>query len=157
MGYEHGEADLIVASVAAISRGNGIRYPCPPRSPGWRPEKEFIVRFFVRAVIPTVAGNIAIIDGKIGAIIEGITKELKPEVAFFRANEAGPTAGLRSMSMIVSADNASQLAQTIEPLFKPLEAKLEYEPAMFPDDLLKALPAMERDVKKYGDDGRGRA
>jgi hypothetical protein len=115
------------------------------------------MRFFVRAAIPTVPGNVAIIDGKIAAIIEGITRELKPEVTFFRANEAGPTAGLRSMSMIVSADNASALARAIEPLFLPLEAKLEYEPVMFPDDLLNALPAMERDVKKYGDDGRGRA
>ena len=114
------------------------------------------MRFFVRAAIPTVPGNLAIMDGKISAIIGEITKELKPEVTFYRANEAGPTAGLRSMSMIVNADSAAQLGKAVEPLFQSLEAKLEYEPIMFPDDLMKALPNIERDVKKYGDDGRAR-
>ena len=112
------------------------------------------MRYFVRAAIPTMGGNKVILQGKLGETIDEIMKELKPEVAFFRATETGPAAGMKSMSMIVNLDDASQIRTTVEPLFRPLEAKLEYEAVMSPDDLMKALPSIEQAVKKYGDDGR---
>ena len=81
-------------------------------------------------------------------------RELKPEVTFFRVTETGPAAGMKSMSMVLNLDDASQIRTTVEPLFQPLEAKVEYEAVMSPDDLMQVLPTMAAAVKKYGDDGR---
>ena len=112
------------------------------------------MRFFVRAVIPTVSGNKAIVEGRLSAIIEGLTNELKPEIAFFRANESGPTAGMKSINLIVNGDSAAQLRTKMRPLFEPIQAEVEYEQVMLSDELLEALPTMQESVKKYGDDGR---
>jgi hypothetical protein len=112
------------------------------------------MRFFVRAAIPTVPGNRVIIAGKLGPTIEEIVGQLKPEAVFFRATENGPTAGVKSIGLILDLENAAQIKSTVEPLFAAMEAKIEYEQVMSQDDLIKALPNLEANVKKYGDDGR---
>jgi hypothetical protein len=112
------------------------------------------MRFFVRAAIPTVAGNKVIIAGKMGATIDEIAERLKPDLLFFRANPAGPTAGVKSISMVVDLEDASQVKSKIEPLLQPLGAKVEYEQVMSAADFLNALPSLEEAVRKYGDDGR---
>jgi len=112
------------------------------------------MRFFVRAAIPTVPGNRVIIAGKLGPTIEEIIGQLKPEAVFFRAVENGPTAGMKSIGLVLNLDNASQIKSTVEPLFAAMEAKIEYEQVMSQEDVMKALPTMEANVKKYGDDGR---
>lgn len=112
------------------------------------------MRFFVRAAIPTVGGNRAILRGQLAPTLDEIVQRLKPEATFYKVTETGPAAGVKAMSMIISLDDATQIKTTVEPLFQALEAKLEYEPVLSPDDLTRVMPNIERDVKKYGDDGR---
>ena len=111
------------------------------------------MRYFVRALIPTVGGNRAILDGKIGPAIELIREQLKPELLFVQAIDQGPRAGIRSINLLVDLESASQL-RPIEPLLEAMDAKVEVEQVMGPDDFLQALPAMQVAVRKYGDDGR---
>jgi len=112
------------------------------------------MRFFVRAAVPTLGGNRVIIAGKLGPTIEEIVNQLKPEAIFFRAIDKGPTAGMKSVGMLLDLESASQIKSVVEPLFAGLEAKLDYEQVMSRDELMQALPALEANVKKYGDDGR---
>ena len=112
------------------------------------------MRFFVRATIPTVGGNRVIIAGKMGPTVDEIVGQLKPESIFFRAIDKGPTAGMKSIGMVLDLENASQIKSTVEPLFAAMEAKVEYEQVLSKDELLQALPSMQANVKKYGDDGR---
>jgi len=113
-----------------------------------------LVHFFVRATIPTVGGNSVIIAGKMGPTVDEIVSQLKPESIFFRAIDKGPTAGMKSIGLVLDLENASQIKSTVEPLFAAMDAKVEYEQVLSKDELMQALPAMETNVKKYGDDGR---
>jgi hypothetical protein len=112
------------------------------------------MRFFVRATVPTVGGNRVIIAGKLGPTVEEIVSQLEPETIFFKAIDKGPTAGMKSIGMVLDLESAAQIKSTVEPLFAAMEAKIEYEQVLSKDELLQALPSMEANVKKYGDDGR---
>ena len=47
-------------------------------------------------------------------------------------------------------DDPSQLPALAEPWFLALNAEIEATPAMIPEDLAKAGPAIEAAVQKYG-------
>ena len=46
--------------------------------------------------------------------------------------------------------DASQIAAIAEPFFLWLKADLEFIPVMMPEDLMKADPAIQAAVKKWG-------
>ena len=110
--------------------------------------------FFVRATIPTVGGNRMFFAGTMAPTLDEIVAKLKPQAIFFRAIEKGPTAGMKAINLLVELENASQVKSVVEPLFAPMEAKVEYDQVVSHDELKAMLPTMEANVKKYGDDGR---
>lgn len=112
------------------------------------------MRIFIRGTISTVAGNKAITQGQITSVLEKVQASLAPESLFLRAVETGPSAGLRTINLVVSADSLAKVESVAETLFKQLEAKVELEPVLSLDEFVHALPAMEDAIRKYGDDGR---
>ena len=112
------------------------------------------MRFFVRATVPLKGGNRVVLAGQMRPTIEEIVSQLKPEAVFFKAVDKGPTAGLKSIGLVLDLENASQIKSIVEPLFAAMEAKMEYEQVFSKDELMQALPTLEASVKKYGDDGR---
>jgi hypothetical protein len=110
--------------------------------------------FFVRATVPTVGGNRLFFAGTMTPTIEEIVAQLKPKAIFFRAIEKGPTAGMKAINLLVDLESAAQVKSVVEPLFAPMEAKVEYDQVLSHGDLQAMLPTMEANVKKYGDDGR---
>ena len=52
--------------------------------------------------------------------------------------------------LIMNIEDASQISAIAEPWFLALNASVERPPAMVPEDLQKAGPAIERAVKTYG-------
>ena len=50
----------------------------------------------------------------------------------------------------MNMEDESQLPAIAEPWFLALNASIEATPAMVPEDLQKAGPAIERAVKNYG-------
>jgi hypothetical protein len=101
------------------------------------------MRFLVKISIPVEAGNAAAKDGfkVIGAILE----QQKPEAVYFIA-EGGRRTGI----LIVDLEDASDLPRIAEPWFLALNAGVEATPAMIPEDLQKAAPAIEQAVKNFG-------
>jgi hypothetical protein len=102
------------------------------------------MRFLMRVSWDVEAGNAVVRAGKLGQIIQSILAEQKPEVVYFTA-EGGQRGGI----IVVNITDASQIPALAEPWFLTANAKVEFIPAMTPEDLAKAAPNIEAAVKKY--------
>ena len=101
------------------------------------------MRFLVKVSLPVEAGNAAAKDGF--QVIRKILEQQKPEAAYFIA-EGGKRTGV----LIIDMKDVSELPAIAEPWFLALNASIEATPAMIPEDLQKAAPAIEHAVKTYG-------
>ena len=102
------------------------------------------MRFLVKATWDMDAGNAAAKAGTMGSTVQSILDELKPEAVYFIADQ-----GQRTALLVVNMDDTSQMAAIAEPWFLAFKARIEFTPAMLPEDLAKAGPAIENAVKKY--------
>ena len=102
------------------------------------------MRFLMRVSWDVEAGNAVVRAGKLGQIIQSILAEQKPEAVYFTA-ERGQRGGI----IVVNITDASQIPALAEPWFLTANAKVEFIPAMTPEDLAKAAPNIEAAVKKY--------
>src|SRR5580658_9880550 len=71
------------------------------------------MRMLLRASIPVEAGNAAVKAGTLGSTIERIVADLKPEAAYFIADDNGQ----RSASIIFDLQDTSQIPAVAEPGF----------------------------------------
>ena len=74
-----------------------------------------------------------------------ILDDLKPEAAYF-ADDNGERTGF----IFFDLTDPSQIPAVAEPWFLALNAKVSFRPVMNTDDLGKAIPGIERAVKKFG-------
>jgi hypothetical protein len=78
-------------------------------------------------------------------VIQTILEQQKPEAAYFIA-EGGRRTGI----LILNMNDASELPRIAKPWFLALNASIEATPAMIPEDLQRAAPAIEQAVKTFG-------
>ena len=102
------------------------------------------MRFLLKVNIPVESGNAAAKAGKLGATIQSILTDLKPEAVYFTDND-----GQRAAYIFLDMQDASQIPAIAEPWFLAFNATVELKPVMIPDDLAKAGRAIENAVKKY--------
>jgi Domain of unknown function (DUF3303) len=107
-------------------------------------EWEAEMRFVVKISWDVEAGNALARQGKLASTVQSILAELKPEAAYFTA-EGGQRGGI----LIVDVADVSEIPAIAEPWFLAANAKVEFLPAMRPEDLAKASPSIEAAVKKY--------
>jgi hypothetical protein len=98
----------------------------------------------MRVSIPVEAGNAAVRTGTLGSTIQKILAEVKPEAAYF-AEEDGKRTGYLFFDMT----DSSQLPALAEPWFLAFNASLTVRPAMNPQDLAKAEPAIQKAAAAY--------
>ena len=103
------------------------------------------MRMLLRVSIPVEAGNAAAKDGTLGTTIERILADLKPEAAYFMADDNGQ----RSGSIVFDMKDASQIPAVAEPWFLAFNAKVSLRPVMNPQDLDKASPSIGKAAKQY--------
>jgi hypothetical protein len=103
------------------------------------------MRCLLKVSIPNEKGNQLAREGRLGSVIQSILEDLKPEAAYFY-EEKGQRTGL----IVTNIEDPSGIPAAAEPLFLGLDAAVEFHPAMVPEDLAKAGPAIEDAVKKYG-------
>jgi len=102
------------------------------------------MRFLVKVSFPVEAGNAAAKkDGF--KVIQTILEQQRPEAAYFIA-DGGRRTGILIMDIAEPAD----IPRIAEPWFLALNASIEATPAMIPEDLQKAAPAIEQAVKAFG-------
>jgi hypothetical protein len=104
------------------------------------------MRMLLRVSIPVETGNAAAKDGTLGSTIEGILADLKPEAAYFFADDNGN----RSGSIVFDMKDTSQIPAIAEPWFLAFNAKVSFRPVMNPQDLAKAGPSIGKAAKRYG-------
>jgi hypothetical protein len=103
------------------------------------------MRMMLKIVIPTETGNQAIKDGSLHKIFETTMSKLKPEAAYFVAEN-----GLRSAIMFFDMKDASEIPAIAEPLFAGLNARLQLLPVMNADDLKKGLDIARHQAAQQG-------
>jgi len=104
------------------------------------------MRMMLTVSIPVDTGNAASKAGTLGSTIEAILADLKPESAYFLADDHGNRAG----SIVFDMTDSSQIPSIAEPWFLAFKAKISLRPVMNPKDLAKAGPSIGKAVKKYG-------
>jgi|SRR5579863_2366457 len=104
------------------------------------------MRMLLRVSIPVESGNAAVKAGTLGSTIERILADLKPEAAYFIADDDGN----RSGSIVFDMQDQSQIPSIAEPWFLAFNAKVSFRPVMTPQDLAKAGPSLANAAKQYG-------
>ncbi|HTW02408.1 MAG TPA: hypothetical protein VMF87_19045 [Streptosporangiaceae bacterium] len=92
------------------------------------------MRVMAKITIPVEAGNQAIKDGTIGAMMQRAAERWKPEAMYFTTFD-----GRRTAFMVFDLPDASGIPSLAEPFFQGLNADVELAPAMNGDDLQKGL------------------
>lgn len=102
------------------------------------------MRFLLKVNLPVETANAAAKAGKLGAIIQSILADLKPEAAYFTDND-----GQRTGLLFLDMQDASQIPAIAEPWLLAFNASIEIHPVMIPEDLAKAAGSIAAAVKKY--------
>jgi hypothetical protein len=103
------------------------------------------MRMLMRVSIPVETGNAAAKAGTLGSTVERILADLKPEAAYFFADD-----GRRSGSIVFDMNDSSEVPAASEPWILAFNAKVSFRPIMNPQDLAKAAPAIGKAVEQYG-------
>jgi hypothetical protein len=98
----------------------------------------------MRVSIPVETGNAAVRTGALGSTIQKILSEIKPEAAYFVEED-----GKRTAYLFFDMTDSSQLPALAEPWFLAFNASLTVRPAMNPQDLAKAEPAIQKAAAAY--------
>lgn len=104
------------------------------------------MRMLLRVSIPVETGNAAAKAGTLGSTLEQILADLKPEAAYFLADDDGQ----RSCSIVFDMKDTSQIPAIAEPWFLAFNAKISLRPVMNPQDLATAGSSITKAAQKYG-------
>src|SRR3954462_5016833 len=104
------------------------------------------MRMLLRISIPVEAGNAAAKAGTLGSMVEKILADLKPEAAYFYADDNGQRAG----SIVFDMKDTSEIPSVAEPWFLAFNAKVSFRPIMNMQDLGKAGPSIGKAAEQYG-------
>src|SRR4051812_9841967 len=103
------------------------------------------MRMMLKATIPVEAGNTAITNGTLGTTIQKILAQIKPEAAYFVAEN-----GQRTAYVFFEMTDSSQLPAIAEPFFLAFNASISVQPAMNQQDLANSASGMQQAVKAFG-------
>jgi len=102
------------------------------------------MRMMLKVNMSTEAANELARQGKLGSTIQSILAELKPEAAYFAADN-----GERTAYIFFDLADSSGIPAAAEPWFHALNARLTFQPVMNSEDLGRATPGIEAAVRKY--------
>jgi hypothetical protein len=101
------------------------------------------MKFIVHVSLAAQKFNEALRDGSAGKKMTRILEDTKPEAAYFTSTD-----GNRGGYLVYNISQASEIPRLAEPWFLNFDAKIQFEPAMTPEDLQKA--GLEDLAKKWG-------
>lgn len=93
------------------------------------------MRMMLRVTVPTEEGNKAVKDGSMAKFIEHTLSDLKPEAAYFTAEN-----GHRTAYLFVEIKDSSDMPYIGERFFVAFNAAVDFIPVMNVEELRKGLP-----------------
>ncbi|GAA4002901.1 hypothetical protein OG252_24155 [Streptomyces sp. NBC_01352] len=97
------------------------------------------MRVLLKASMDTEKANEAIRNGTLGKLIQESVEQIKPEAAYFTAEN-----GQRTAFLVFDMQDSSQMPVISEPFFLQLGAKISYTPIMNLEDVQKGLSQLGR-------------
>jgi hypothetical protein len=88
----------------------------------------------VKVSMPAEPGSAAVRDGRLPKVMGEQMDRLKPEAAYFFAED-----GQRTALFVIDMKDPSDIPSVAEPFFTELHAKVDIAPVMNADDLKKGL------------------
>jgi hypothetical protein len=101
------------------------------------------MRMLMQVKFPIEPFNSYVRDGSIGAKMQKIMGDVKPEAAYFTAID-----GHRGGILVVDLEDPSKIPALAEPFFLVFNAHVEFHPTMTPEDLARG--GLEALGKKWG-------
>ena len=101
------------------------------------------MRVLLQTIFPTEPFNELVKSGKIGAIMQRIMEEVKPEAVYFTEQD-----GKRSGLFVINLASPSDIPKVAEPFFLTFNAECHLKVAMSTEDLRAA--GLEALGKKWG-------
>jgi hypothetical protein len=92
------------------------------------------MRTLLKVTIPVEAGNKGVQDGTIQKVVGETMERLRPESAYFFAED-----GKRAAIFVFDLKDSSDIPSIAEPFFSGINASVEFTPVMNADDLKKGL------------------
>lgn len=103
------------------------------------------MRMLLTVSLPPETGNAAVKNGTLGSTIHAILADLKPESAYFLADDHGNRSGY----VVFDLKHESDIPGVAELWFLAFNAKITLRPVMIPEDLAKAGPTFVDAVKRF--------
>jgi hypothetical protein len=97
------------------------------------------MRVLLKASMDTEKANEAIRNGTMTKLIQESVEQIKPEAAYFTADN-----GQRTAFLVFDMQDSSQMPVISEPFFLNLGAKISYTPIMNLEDVQKGLSQLGR-------------
>jgi uncharacterized protein (DUF885 family) len=91
------------------------------------------MRMVMKVWMPVEPFNTLVRNGTAGAKMQQILEDIKPEAAYFTAQD-----GHRGGIIIVNINDTSDIPHYAEPFFLIFNAEVQFHPAMTPEDLGRA-------------------
>ena len=97
------------------------------------------MRTLLKVKIPVEAGNKGVQDGTIQKVMGEAMERLRPEGAYFFAEN-----GMRAAIFVFDLKDSSDIPSIAEPFFSGINASVEFTPVMNADDLKKGLERVSK-------------
>jgi hypothetical protein len=97
------------------------------------------MRMMMRVSMPVESGNAAIKAGKMPQIVAEAMARMKPEAAYFTADQAR-----RTVYFFVDLKDAADMPTYAEPFFLELNAAVDFQPVMNAEDLKRGLSQLSK-------------
>jgi hypothetical protein len=99
------------------------------------------MRTLMKMSIPVEAGNRGATSGALEATLKKLMSDLKPEAAYFYADN-----GMRTALYVFDMKSPSDIPVIAEPLFQQFNANVEFHPVMNAADLQEGLKRVQAGV-----------
>ncbi|MEV4624055.1 hypothetical protein AB0J74_35755 [Asanoa sp. NPDC049573] len=97
------------------------------------------MRMVMTMQMDTEAANSAIEDGKLGKMIDAMMERFEPEAVYFTTRD-----GMRTAYVFFDLAEPSRMIEMAEPLFSGLKARIDFAPAMTPDDVRQGISRLSK-------------
>ena len=102
------------------------------------------MRVMIKITIPVEKGNEVTRAGKMGETINALLAELDTEAVYLTLDQ-----GQRAVYIFMNVQEAWELPVINEPWFLALNASIDIQPVVAPEELVKAGSRIEEAIKKY--------